>query len=353
MRRAGLAALVLGFVAAAPAGGEERPGAPVCGENVRHALLAPAAADEPPFKLACSLALSPGDVVRRPIVIAGRASSGLVLDCRGAQIAPEAVGAGRDTVLVRSGGRTVDAAIADRLEDVEIRGCRIEGTIRIAGSGRRTADPESFRPDYTARAQAAAPTRVRLVDLDISGSGGVAVYLGRGVTEAALLRSRITGRMNGPAIYLDAESARNRIEDTVFAADLLRREVIAVDGSAANVIRGNRFERFDLGGVFLYRNCGEDGTVRQQAPTGNLIAGNVFDTRRFRPSRPAVWVGSREGNRGYCSADAGHGIGSSIDDGDHAENNRVVDNVFLGADPAVMIEPGRGANEIAGNRSAE
>ncbi|KAK0341488.1 hypothetical protein LTR94_026157, partial [Friedmanniomyces endolithicus] len=100
---------------------------------------------------------------------------------------------------------------------------------------------------------------------------------------------------------------------------------IAVDGSGANVIRANRFALGGRGGVFLYRNCGEDGVIRHQTPSYNQITDNVFSGASWLRPRTVV-VGSRDGGRSYCADDAGYPFGSSRDDGDNAVGNRVQGN---------------------------
>jgi hypothetical protein len=144
------------------------------------------------------------------------------------------------------------------------------------------------------------------------------------VTRTTVRESRFTGRSVSTAVYLDAESAGALIQDNDF---VLRtgREMIAVDGSGANRIVGNRFALGGRGGIFLYRNCGEDGVIRHQTPSYNQITDNSFSDAGWLRPRTVV-VGAREGNRRYCADDAGYLFGSSADDGDGAVGNRVERN---------------------------
>lgn len=144
------------------------------------------------------------------------------------------------------------------------------------------------------------------------------------MTRLSLTNSTLTGRSDATALYLDAESADNRIENNTIAV-ATRREAVAVDGSARNRIMGNRFTLGGRPGVFLYRNCGERGVIRHQTPSNNQITDNAFSgAARLRPQ--LVVVGSREGRRAYCNADRGYPWGSSIDDGDRATGNVVARN---------------------------
>jgi len=102
--------------------------------------------------------------------------------------------------------------------------------------------------------------------------------------------------------------------------------VIAVDGSADNQILSNTINNAKGGGIYLYRNCGEGGTVRHQAPQRNLIAGNTINGS----GGYGIWLGSRNGSRFYCSADDGYPFGSSRDDSDFADNNELRGNIFAG-----------------------
>ena len=111
------------------------------------------------------------------------------------------------------------------------------------------------------------------------------------------------------------------------------REHIAIDGSAANLIAENLFEEITNGGVFIYRNCGEGGTVRHQEPHRNIIAGNVFFHTEPVLFDTSIWIGSRNLTYwfyDFCDLDAGYDFGSSASDLDFAEDNVAVDNLFVG-----------------------
>ena len=149
----------------------------------------------------------------------------------------------------------------------------------------------------------------------------------------------VTGRCSAVALYLDAESGQNTVRGNTFAA-ALGREVIAVDGSADNRIENNRIERMPLGGIYLYRNCGEGGTVRHQTPHGNVIGGNWFDTRALGWRSFGVWLGSRNGRSGYRNDDAGYPFGSSVDNRDFADGNTVTNNTFVPASSRAVRDDG-------------
>jgi len=221
--------------------------------------------------------------------------------------------------------------------NVTIRRCKINGSIRTIGLGRngesKGVKESSTTLGHTARAQAAAPRNTVLYKVTITGHGRIPLYLGPGTTRLTMSNSTINGRSNSVALYLDAESGHNIIRNNKFNVDgdftlrqLRVREVIAVDGSADNQILSNTINNAKGGGIYLYRNCGEGGTVRHQAPQRNLIAGNTINGS----GGYGIWLGSRNGGRMYCSADDGFPFGSSKDDSDFADNNELRGNIFTG-----------------------
>ncbi len=259
------------------------------------------------------------------IVLSGRAASGTVIDGGGGWY-----NGGKFTELVIRSERTAGGWA--RPENIAIRNLRLRGSIRIMGLGRNGeaggVRESSVRTGHTERAQAAAPTRIVISNVVFEACRRIPLYLAPGVTEVTVEHCAFNGWSGSVAVYLDAESGRNAIRGNTF---VLRtgREVIAVDGSAGNRIESNRFERIALGGVYLYRNCGEGGTVRHQAPQCNTIAGNRFDTASLGWRSCGIWLGSRNGRRSYRNADAGYPFGSSVDNRDFADDNTVTGNTFV------------------------
>lgn len=293
------------------------------------AALAPAADADDAVRLTCNLTLGPGDVVTRRLVLEGGAARGVRIDCRGGRIGdpsrpPSFPNA---TIEVRSLAR--GGAAWEAPSDIVIRNCTIAGPVRIwgmGGNGQAEAVKLSSRQlGHTERAQAAAPRRIVIDNATFVAAGPTPLYLAPGVTQVTLRGSRLTGRASAIAVYMDAESARNTLIGNVFEIET-GREVVAVDGSAHNTISGNVFRIGQQGGIYLYRNCGEGGTVRHQTPSYNRIKGNRFayaSPVRFAP----VNVGARAGWGLNCEEDSGYPFGSSIDNGDGATGNEVAGNV--------------------------
>lgn len=302
------------------------PVAPPCSAEVVRQLATPS---DQPFRLTCRAVLN-GTEVRRPVLLEGAEASGAGLDCGGGRIvAPGEATTTRPTVAIWS---RRDGAGWSRPVGVVVSDCVVVGNIRIwgmgAGGSMRDLLASSRTADHTTAAQSAAPLATTLDRIRFEGVGTIPLYVGPGVTRTTVIRSRFRGRSTSVALYLDAESAGAVIRDNDF--DIRTgREQIAVDGSGANRIENNRFVLNGRGGIFLYRNCGEDGVIRHQTPSYNQITDNLFYRAGWLRPRLVV-VGSREGRRLYCGDDAGWPFGSSLDDGDGATGNRVSGNRAVG-----------------------
>lgn len=275
------------------------------------------------------------------IVLSGKASSGRIIDCAGGWFND-----GKPTELIIRSEKSGHSW--DRPENITIRNCRIRGSIRIVGLGRNGEAPgvnqSSHLLGHTDRAQAAAPTGIVISGVKFEGVGAIPLYIAPGCTRVTVRQCEFSGWSSATGIYLDAESAHNTITGNSFSLKT-GREIIAVDGSANNRIENNRFTRIPYGGIYLYRNCGEGGTVRHQTPHGNTITGNRFDTSSLGLACSAIWLGSRNGDRPYCHADDGYPFGSSADNRDFADGNSVSGNTFSPPSPRAIRNDGN--NQVA------
>lgn len=282
-----------------------------------------------PYRLTCRARLE-GQAVTRRVLFEGAESSGAGLDCGGGALGvPRRATTTREpTIAIWSRRLNPSGEHWSRPTDIRIENCVVHGNIRIwgMGAGGSMSDllASSRTADHTARTQAAAPSHIALEGLTLAATGSIPLYIGPGVTAVTVQDVNFAGRSASVALYLDAESADNQVLNSRFDVRT-GREQIAVDGSARNRIVGNRFAQVGRGGVFLYRNCGEDGVIRHQTPSHNHITDNVFAGLSLLRPR-AVVVGAREGNRRYCGDDRGYPFGSSQDDGDGATGNLVARN---------------------------
>lgn|GEM_PF-806880 len=354
--------------------------------------------------LDCERAAGRPNVLTKRLSFTGPAASGVVVDLNGAHV-DAGVGTfhhGRgDIVEIRSTRQTDGRWLAP--VDVTLRDVSITGSLRVTGMGRNgEATPvrdSSRRSGHVARLRDAAPRDVRLERLEIIATGRTPLYLAPGVSNVTLVDSTIGGRSMRVAVYLDTESSSITLADNRIGVETPDAAVfgfydrgwpqVALDASSEARIVGNRFTRPDEGGIYLYRNCGEGGTVRHGSPSGNLIAGNVFvyDAQAVRPD-PAVLVGSRDygwwedlAPGSHCDDDrrpldgaAGAvesstarvlrpslRVGSAVSNRDHARDNRVVGNRLVWQGDArerparnAMIRltrsPGNTGNVVRGNR---
>jgi parallel beta-helix repeat protein len=278
--------------------------------------------------------------------------SNLVLDCRGATLDGEY----KLVPVLRLGG--------DReVSNVEIRNCIVTGS-RGSGViiGLIAADSEKpkgadGRPD---RAQ--HPHRITLRDVTVSRNGGVGIYVDDFVEDVSILDSSVEG--NGDVgIYLEHDSRRTRIANSRVIGNGFgpksglpahwrsAREGIAIDSSADNIIENNTISGNNQGGIFLYRNCGEQpndprGVPRTQPATGNVIRNNTIDGG----SLLGIAIASRQETRirpesCMLRVDPARGIFP-----DSAPGNRVTGNTISNVPVGIRVSDD--SNVIEGNRIA-
>lgn len=304
------------------------------------------------ISLHCSVTLPKGLVIRGNVIFEGSRASGAVLDCGGSVIDATAgrTRMQRTAIIVRSVQR--DDGSWDAPKGVTVRNCIIKGLMRVYGLDENANGPNMKRssrdPGHTEFVQASAPKRTTFEYLTILAPGGAALYVGPGVTWTTLANSRLGGETGGTALYLDAESGRNSIRNNVFRIKTNGREIIAIDGSTRNEIVGNVFENPVNGGVFVYRNCGEGGVIRHQAPNFNVISNNTFLYADSSKPKPAVWLNSRNGHQKYCFTDPRHMFGSSASPLDFSQRNTVEMNRIVGSSFS-LIQNNDETNLIQGN----
>ncbi|MCL1128058.1 hypothetical protein L2764_27390 [Shewanella surugensis] len=118
-------------------------------------------------------------------------------------------------------------------------------------------------------------------------------------------QSYLHGTSDTVALYLDAESNYNKILDNEIEVNTAQ-QLMALDGSAHNKIENNYFILNDNGGIYLYRNCGEGGTVHHQKPSFNQIKANYFSYNNIsdnNSNNPAIYISANNGQQSYCTDD--------------------------------------------------
>jgi hypothetical protein len=314
-------------------------------------ILAPASSAVSTVNVDCHLNLKSSHIVTKRMIFEGAASSGVNVDCNYARLngGEGAVNYNKDMIEVRS-GKFMDAETGtwkwERPENITIKKCDITGSVRVWGvaiNGQGVDLRDSSRlSGHVVRARKNAPAKIILDNVTITGVGRIPLYLSPGVTYSGIVNSEIKGRSVSAAIYFDAESYGNIVKNNYIHA-ATRREVIAIDGSGFNEIDNNIFAGLNNGGIYLYRNCGEGGTIRHSTPEGNTIADNVFYYKRYAGDKPAVYLGARNGKSSYCDADSGYPFGSSASDMDYAKYNTVKRNRIYERTVSDMIRTGNPA----------
>ncbi|KAA8729075.1 right-handed parallel beta-helix repeat-containing protein [Ewingella americana] len=258
------------------------------------------------------------------------------LDCQGATLDGDnrrAFG-----IVVNSKGQPV--------ENVSVENCKIRdfthSGIRITSdipANQLSADhQENYRR---------TPTKVLIDHVNVQGSGRVGIYFDDYVTTSTLSNSTVShSYMSG--IYLEHSSRNNHILNNQIVNNgheslgKGKREGLAVDSSANNVIEGNTFALNGAGGVFLYKNCGEHfssgkSVIRWQHSDHNIIRNNHFIDEPV-----AIWLASRQ-TRDLSGFDCGDKPKDNSGKyfADYADNNVVEGNRFEGSGIKVRDE-GRG-----------
>ena len=371
-----VAVAILLSAAAVFSGGPARAAAAECSAEKRAEILAPARGKDTDVLIDCSITLKPGDVVTKRLIFRGKQASGVMFDCNGGTIDGLRQKTKEDTIEIVSQRRSRNGENTwIRPENVTIRNCTLKGSVHVIGMGRngqgRFVKESSFTRGHTKRAQDAAPRNVTLSKMTIEAKDSrTPIYLGPGATYFTLEDSVLSGQSNALGVYLDAESAYNTFRNNTFRVKTEGREIIAVDGSADNLFVGNRFSALQQGGIYIYRNCGEGGTVRHLEPRRNKIINNVFYYKDFSGHTisirnwttgsfnmtgkvPAVWVGSRGGMQPWCGSDSKYPFGSGKDNGDFARDNVIAQNQVVELSAKDMIEVDDKPNTVFDNESVK
>ena len=329
-----------------------------CPGSVIDDILDLATNENSEISLACDFKLQPGQLVTKRLIFKGPAASDITVDLNRALLKSlDGISyRGKDRIEVRSvetGEKeedNEDISIYAPPENITIKNGNIIGSVRIWGMS-KNASGEQFKlssrtSDHTARARFNAPRNIVFDNLTITGTGRNPVYFAAGVSHSKLINSRVHGKSDAVAIYLDAESSKNTIKNNEIDVSTKNhifessdRPLIAIDGSSGNKIINNRFSNLSHGGIYLYRNCGEKSVIRHATPERNHIINNTFYYKKYTGINPSVYLGSHD--RGwinrqswlhsklFCSDDDGYPYGSSESDKDYARNNIVMQNQFF------------------------
>ncbi len=329
-------------------GATDRPSflaAPECSQSKIQEVVSPARDGAESVIIDCSMRVPSGAVISKRLYFEGTAASNVLFACAPDAVIDGTVRHGTDYIpdMIEVRSKKIDTTQWVRPENVTIEDCHIKGAVRIWGMAKNGQGADlkasSLRAGHTARTRAAAPTGTKLRRLRITAFGRTPLYIGPGSTHTLLEDSEIDGVADGVAMYLDAESAYGTFKgNTIHADRTVDRELIAIDGSAHNRLLRNRFSALHRGGIFIYRNCGEGGTIRHATPQYNEIINNVFYYNSYSGSDPAVLLNSRNGSHHRCPEDNGYPYGSSADNRDFARYNVIAQNQIVKRSVSDMIK---------------
>jgi hypothetical protein len=294
-------------------------------------------ASPPVWTFAGKVLLEPGCIFTSTVNIT---NSDTELDCQGSVIDPGSLSG--YALHIDSQGRA--------LTNVTVRNCIVRNANAIGiVVGWRGSDQAKVSRYERDEIYDRTPHFIQIINTRVEASKGAGIYLDDYVSDVTLRHVAVT-RSDSMAIYLEHSSRRITIEDSLFEGNSQgkRREALAIDSSAHNVIRRNIFRRNKAGGIFLYKNCHEHAafdakqTERWQGSDNNLIEDNHFEDEPV-----GVWIGSRQSLdlRKMRCGDPYYG-GKFVRD--KARENTVRSNSFLRVSQGVLIEDDY--NDVVGNR---
>jgi hypothetical protein len=291
-------------------------------------------------------------------------TSNTTLDCRGARIAFAGEPPSRQGILIET--------LADvPLENVTVRNCDVSGfapnNLRVRRVGFKdlvqgqeyeapTADILIEHSRFSGSDGSGIfldgfVTGVTLDDVEVVDSGSVGVYFEAGSKDNVLENSRI--HRNG---FKDVtpEGVPIVVGGTELRYESTGREGVAVDGARNTAIRDNWIAGNSYGGIFLYKNCGENASagghwVRHYGATGNLIERNFISSEK-----EGVWVGSRAAeNQSFMDCSDTPYIDAPARQVflDPASGNTIRDNSFLYVERGIRVEDD--ATTVEGNRFSD
>jgi len=350
--------------------------------------------------ITCHLLLQAGDLIHMPLAFKGANSSNLDITCLGegdnrAQIRNPVdtsvhISHDKDVAMMQfgpancgivpleqGGSSYIDElggakTLCDPVRNIRINNCRIRGRVTASSLPGILFDLSNIRTDHVDRLQRSAAQHVTFTDSQIIGRYKGAVHFLPGVHHFTIEDSEVLGGFLGITIHLPADGGWNVIKNNRITGQRKtnslaweykggKREVISIDSSEHNRIVNNHITDMTYGGIFLYRNCGERGSVRHRIPQYNQIINNVFDHSSDPGTHPTVFVGSRDdlsikysfgfGVKRYCHEDEMPGRvryptnpvlqpwdtervrNSSLSNSDWAQNNVIAENQIIRYNP--------------------
>lgn len=260
------------------------------------------------------------------------------------------------------------------INDIEVRNCKIKNYVdgvRI----KTLLTPETVKQLKTMRDGLAleetlrsyAPQAIQLNNLSISDAHKHGVYVDRYVHHVEITNGVISNSGNS-AIYLESGTQQvairqMRLEHNGYSSydrdkrvslprlGVARREAIAVDSSAQNLIDSNVLRDNAAGGIFLYKNCYEKYQDAAQMPRLQHSDANRIVHNQFQNEAVGVWLASRQ-SRDLADFSCGDAVVYSQSGQqffrDFAQDNLVSGNTFTNVEVGVKVEDDH--NQVRNNQ---
>ncbi|WP_339544672.1 right-handed parallel beta-helix repeat-containing protein [Pseudomonas sp. RA_35y_Pfl2_P32] len=267
------------------------------------------------------------------------------IDCKGATL---------DGQLTRKIGILITSQ-GNPLSNVTVKNCIVKN-FKSQGILITSGIPDYKRTENQIRNYQISPTQITLDNVNIEDTGGVGVFFHSYVTNSTLKNSTIL-RSKGVGIYLEQSSRNNNILNNLIkdngesnAPNSGQREGLAIDSSAGNLIKDNKFISNLAGGIYLYKNCGEKystgrSVIRWQPSNDNIIKNNTFTNEKV-----GIWIASRQSvnlQKSYCGDKPLDPAGRYFQD--YADHNTIENNVFCKNKAYIRVEGNN--NTITNNRA--
>jgi len=252
-------------------------------------------------------------------------------------------------IMIIGGGKPI--------KNIIIKKCHVMG-FKHSGIGVTSGiSPEKLSIDHDIN-YTNSPSNVKIIDSHVENNGGVGIYIDDYVTNTTIQDTKINNN-GGVGIYLDQASQKNKIIHNIIEKNgflpsgKAQREGLAIDSSANNLIIGNVFLGNALGGIYLYKNCGEQFSKGKSVIRWQHSDYNIIEKNKFYNQPVGVWIASRQSmdlSKWDCGDKPMKGSISFYED--YADNNSVIKNSFCNNSRAVIIEGNHNKiiyNELDGN----
>lgn len=259
------------------------------------------------------------------------------LNCNGSEFSPAAD---------ENVGLYIDSK-GKELRNISVKNCKFIGYksngIRIAWSGSDVGKSGKVEELYYK-----TPRDIVIDNVEVRRSGRVGIFFDDYVSNVVLSNSVIE-RSQGAGIYLEHGSKNISIISNKITLNGLERnrEGLAIDSSASNIINGNTFYSNKIGGIFLYKNCGEHFSSGKQVLRWQHSNENIIKNNTFINEKVGIHLASRQKKDLRKMGCGDPMINERGWYADYADFNSVVDNKFCRTKVPVK-DNGRG-NKIARN----